>query len=92
MGSPSITSQPHHPGKPFKLSAGLHKPMLRKLMSRLLMQKTSCAQAKLFGLEIICGQKLKNSSAKKAIAGFKIREGRPHETDDATCTQCCPFF
>ena len=29
----------------------------------------------LLGLEIICGQKLKTSTAKKSIAGFKIREG-----------------
>ena len=30
----------------------------------------------LFGLEMICGQKLKISVAKKSIAGFKIREGQ----------------
>ena len=30
----------------------------------------------LLGLEIICGQKLKISVAKKSIAGFKIREGQ----------------
>lgn len=55
-------------------------PKIQKLVinstSKLFTEDRKNITPTLFGLEIICGQKLKISSAKKSIAGFKIREGQ----------------
>ncbi len=55
-------------------------PKIQKLVinstSKLFTEDRKNITSTLFGLEIICGQKLKISSAKKSIAGFKIREGQ----------------
>ena len=55
-------------------------PKIQKLVinstSKLFTEDRKNITPTLLGLEIICGQKLKISVAKKSIAGFKIREGQ----------------
>ena len=46
----------------------------------------------LLGLEIICGQKLKISVAKKSIAGFKIREGQTIGCKVTLRKHCISYF
>ena len=55
-------------------------PKIQKLVinstSKLFTEDRKNITPTLFGLEMICGQKLKINVAKKSIAGFKIREGQ----------------
>ena len=46
----------------------------------------------LCGLEMICGQKLKISRAKKSIAGFKIREGQTIASKVTLRKHCISYF
>lgn len=55
-------------------------PKIEKLVinstSRLFVEDRKNITSTLLGLEMICGQKLKINTAKKSIAGFKIRQGQ----------------
>ena len=46
----------------------------------------------LLGLQMVCGQKLKISKAKKSIAGFKIREGQTIAAKVTLRKHCISYF